>query len=291
MKNIRRKRTTLILHLLALIIVSFGFFPFVWLLSASFKSQQELYTTLPSLIPQHPVWTNYIYVLKGIRGVGTSGGGSRLLILYKNSIIVTLSSVALNLLVVSLAGYAFARLKFRGRDAFFYLFIILMFLPSGGTLMATYELMHAFHLLNSRLGLILLYVGGGGVPLFLMRQVFLNIPSQLEDAARVDGASNFRICFQIMMPLAAGGMVLVAIMQFVGVWGEYLLSRTLIYSADKMTLPWGVQTIITSTPASGAVSSYGIGATAITFLVIPTVLFFILLQKWFIRGAMEGLKM
>jgi ABC-type glycerol-3-phosphate transport system permease component len=124
-----------------------------------------------------------------------------------------------------------------------------------------------------------------------MRQVFLNIPSQLEDAARVDGASNLRICFQIMMPLAAGGMILVAVMQFVSVWGDYLTCRIMIDYADKMTLAYGMSFLYVATPASGVVSSYGAQATAIIFTVLPTVLVFILLQKWFIRGALEGLKM
>ncbi len=286
----KKRLSTALLYLILAVIASFGVFPFIWLLSASFKDQQELYMLSPSLIPHHPILDNYQYVLGGLHGGGRAGGGSQLLLLYKNSIVVTLSCVALTVLITSLAGYAFARLRFKGRDLVFSAFIVMMFLPAAGTLMAQYELMRNLHLRNSLLGLILLYTAGGGIPLFLMRQVFLGIPTELEDAAKIDGASDLRICFQIMMPLATSGMIVVAIMQFVGVWGEYLLCRTMIDSADKMTLPYGIGTIIFATPAVGITSSYGVAATSTLFMVVPVLLVFILLQKWFIRGAVEGLK-
>ncbi len=287
----KKRINTGLLYLILTVIASFGVFPFIWLLSSSFKGQQELYTLHPSLIPHHFVLDNYQYVLGGLHGIGKAGGASQLLILYRNSLFVTLSSVALIVLITSLAGYAFARLRFRGRDLIFSVFIVMMFLPAAGTLMAQYELMRLLHLRNSLLGLILLYSSGGGVSLFLMRQVFLGIPTEIEDAAKIDGASDLRICFQIMMPLATSGMIVVAILQFVGVWGEYLICRTMIDVADKMTLPWGIGTIIFATPAAGITSGYGVTATSTLFMVVPTLLVFILLQKWFIRGAAEGLKM
>jgi len=277
-------------HLYLIIVSSFGLFPFIWTLSSSLKDQQELYTTLPSLLPKKITLINYQYVLAGVQGVGKAGAG-QLLLLYRNSAIVAITSTLLNVLIVSLAAYAFARLRFRGRDAIFYFFIVLMFLPAGGTLMAQYELLKRLNLLDSLLWLICLYTTGGSVGLFLMRQIFLGIPSELEDAARVDGASNLRIAFQIMFPLATSGMVMVAIMGFIANWGEYLVAKTMIMSADKMTLPPGVQSIIFVTPGVGRVASYGVKATSIALMVLPVILIFIFLQRWFIRGAVEGLKL
>lgn len=293
MLNVHRIRRILrrtLLHIYLIIVSSFGLFPFIWSLSSSFKSQQELYTTVPSLLPKKIDLINYQYVLTGVQGVGKAGMG-QLLILYRNSLAVSLTSVVLTVLIVSLAGYAFARLKFRGRDALFSFFIVLMFLPAGGTLMAQYELMKRLKLFDSLIGLILLYTGGGGTALFLMRQIFLGIPSELEDAAKVDGASNLRIAFQIMFPLATSGMVLVSIMHFIACWGEYLVSKTMIITAEKMTLPPGVNTIIFETPAAGLVASYGVKATAVSLMVLPVLLLFIFMQRWFIRGAVEGLKL
>lgn len=288
--KLRKLASRTLIHVYLLIVASFAVFPFIWILSSSFKTIQELYTTTPSLLPRAPSLINYEYVLLGVRGVGVAGAG-QLAILYRNSFFVTIASVVLTVLIVSLAGYAFARLKFRGRDALFYFFIALMFLPAGGTLMAQYELMKQLGLLDNLLGLILLYSGGGGVSLFLMRQVFLGIPSEIEDAARVDGASNLRIAFQIMFPLATSGIVLVSILTFIANWGEFLVARTMLLSAEKLTLPPGIFTVIFITPAVGVVSSYGVKATSVALMVVPVILVFILLQRWFIRGAVEGLKL
>jgi ABC-type glycerol-3-phosphate transport system permease component len=288
--RVRRIANSTLVHIYLIIVSSFGLFPFIWSLSSSLKSQQELYTTVPSLLPKKIDFINYQYVLTGVKGVGKAGVG-QLLLLYRNSFAVAVTSVILTVLIVSLAAYAFARLKFRGRDALFSFFIVLMFLPAGGTLMAQFELMKRLKLFDSLLGLILLYTGGGGTALFLMRQIFLGIPTELEDAARVDGASNLRIAFQIMFPLASSGMVLVAIMHFIACWGEYLVSRTMIITAEKMTLPPGVNTVIFETPAAGIVASYGVKATAVSLMAFPVLLLFILLQRWFIRGAVEGLKL
>ena len=131
-------------HAYLLLIASFGLFPFIWTVSSSFKTQQELYTTLPSLLPNDPSLINYQYVLTGVQGVGSAGAG-QLLILYRNSLVVSTVSTVSHVLIVSLAGYAFARLKFRGRDALFYFFIVLMFLPAGGTLVEDETALAAQH--------------------------------------------------------------------------------------------------------------------------------------------------
>jgi ABC-type glycerol-3-phosphate transport system permease component len=286
----RRILCRILLHVYLIVISSFGLFPFIWLLSTSFKTQREIYTVRPSLLPQEFSLINYEYVLTGVHGMRRAGV-SQLLVLYRNSLVVSVTSVLLTVIIASLAAYAVARLRFRGRDALFSFFIVLMFLPAGGTLMAQWELMRHLNLLDSLPGLILLYTGGGGVPLFLMRQVFLSIPTELEDAARIDGASNLRIAFQIMFPLATSGMVMVAIMHFLFCWGEFLVARTMIMTAERMTLPPGIFTVIFITPAVSVVSTYGVIATSVTLMVLPAILIFVFLQRWFIRGAVEGLKL
>ncbi len=281
------------LHLVLIIISSFGVFPFLWSLSSSLKSNKELYTMGFSFIPRQPTLENYLYVIRGIKGIG-GAKGSQILLLYRNTFVVTFASVLLSVLFNTLAGYAFARLRFKGRDAIFYFFILLGFVPAGGTLMALYELMKLFHLLDSLLGLIILYTGAGGVSLLLMRQIFLGIPSDLEDAARIDGASSLRIAFSIMIPLATSGMVMIGIMQFISLWGEYLMARTFIFSWEKMTLAYGISKIVVFVAGQdvsvGVTSGYGIVSTSTMLLAVPAVLVFIFLQRWFIRGAVEGLK-
>jgi ABC-type glycerol-3-phosphate transport system permease component len=289
-KHVRR----VLLHVILVIVASFGLFPFIWTTSASFKNLEEFYELRPTILPRNPTVMNYLYVFRGVGTGGQSSGAAYMLILYRNSIITTVASTVLTVLISSLAGYAFARLAFRGRDAIFSFFIVLMFLPAGGTLMALYALMRELHLIDSLLGLILVFTGGGGTALFLMRQIFLNVPQDIEDAARVDGASNRRIAFQIMFPLASSGMVLVAIMSFIGGWGQYILPLTFIRRAENMTLPVGVNRVITIANNLAQVRtlpSPGVTHTVMLLMVLPVVIVFIVMQKWFIRGAVEGLKL
>jgi ABC-type glycerol-3-phosphate transport system permease component len=289
-KRIRK----VLLHIMLVIIAAFGLFPFIWTTSASFKNLEEFYELRPTLFPRNPTIMNYLYVFRGVGQGGQASSAAYMLILYRNSILTTVVSTALTVLISSLAGYAFARLEFRGRDAIFSFFIVLMFLPAGGTLMALYALMRTLGLLNSLIGLILVFTGGGGTALFLMRQIFLNVPQDIEDAARVDGASNRRIAFQIMFPLASSGMVLIAIMGFIGAWGQYILPLTFIRTAEKMTLPIGVNRVITVANNLAQVRSLpspGVTHTVMLLMVLPVIVVFIAMQKWFIRGAVEGLKL
>jgi multiple sugar transport system permease protein len=164
----------------------------------------------------------------------------------------------------------------------FTFFIVLMFLPAGGTMMALYILLRSLHLLDSMLGLILTHIGGGGVSLFLMRQIFLNVPQEIEDAALVDGASHWRIAFQIML------------MTFMGTWGSYLLPRTILRSVQNFTLPVGMWIVAEYGRGAAMARSLpvpGIESAVMVLLFFPTVIVFIALQKWFIRGAVEGLKL
>jgi ABC-type glycerol-3-phosphate transport system permease component len=292
-KTVKTVRKVL-LQAVLIIIASFGLFPFIWTTSASFKNLEEFYELRPALLPRNPTIMNYVYVFRGVGQGGQASGAAYMLILYRNSIITTVVSTVATVAISSLAGYAFARLQFRGRDAIFSFFIVLMFLPAGGTLMALYALMRSLKLLDSLLGLILVFTGGGGTALFLMRQIFLNVPQDIEDAARVDGASNRRIAFQIMFPLATSGMVLIAIMSFIGGWGQYLLPATFIRTAENMTLPIGVYRVITVANNLAQVRSLpspGVEHTVMLLMVVPVLIVFIVMQKWFIRGAVEGLKL
>jgi len=270
-----------------------GLFPFIWTVSLSFTSLQEAYTSGLGLVPRVPTLDNYRNIFTAIAG-GQQSGIKYFYTLYRNSFILSVSSVLLTVIMSSLTAYAFARLDFPGRKAIFAFFIGLMFLPGGGTMVATYILMRALHLLDSIFGLILLHISAGGTALFLMRQIFLNIPQELEDAARVDGASDWRIAFQIMFPLATSGMTLIAVLTFMSVWGSYLVPSVMLRSVEKFTLPIGVYVVVnyaSSAAVTRSIEFPGIRAAVMMLFVIPVLVVFVVLQKWFIRGAVEGLKL
>jgi ABC-type glycerol-3-phosphate transport system permease component len=276
-------RHTILLHTVLGIALLVFMLPIIWSISASFKGAKELFAAVPSLFPAHPTLSNYNFVL---RRMGTFP------LYFVNSVVVTLGAVALIVTAASLAGYAFGRLRFRFRDLIFYTLVLQVFVPRAGGLMAMYELAHALHMRNSLLGLILLFSGGIAVPIFIMRQTFFNIPGEFEDAAAIDGANRWQTFWVVMAPMAASGMVLVAIFSFIGIWGEYLVTLTMIDNSDKWTLSVAVANMSLSTTSfqDAEILPYGTTAAAYLLAALPAAALFVAMQRWFVRGMMEGLK-
>ena len=179
-KNLRPE--AVLINVALLVMCAVCLLPVVWSISSSLKDRHELYQTVPTLIPKRPTLANYEWML-------TRPDMSRLPLNMFNSFKVTLGSILVQCTTASMAGFAFARLNFRGRDLLFYSLIVLMFIPRAGGLMALYELMSFLRLRNSHLGLILLFPSAISVALFIMRQNFLGVPRELEDAARGAGRS------------------------------------------------------------------------------------------------------
>jgi len=200
--------------------------------------------------------------------------------------------VILQTSLATLAGYGFARLRFRGRDLIFYTMVLLIFVPRAGGLMAQYELMNFLGLRNNLLGLVLAFSAGLAVPIFIMRQAFLHVPRDFEDAAALDGCNRFQTFRHIMLPMATGAMVVVALFEFIRVWGEYLFTLTMIDDQQKYTLGIGmVQQFSSATIEFGEFTSYGAQAAAYIMAAAPVVIFFLALQRWFVRGLLTGLKL
>lgn len=258
--------------------------PVVWTVSSSLKDRNELYTATPSLVPKNPTLENYRWML-GRKDM------SRLPLYLWNSLKVSMGAVAIQVFLASMSGFAFARLQFRGRDLLFYLLIIMMFVPRAGGLMALYELMSFLGLRNSHLGLILLFPSAISVALFVMRQSFLTVPRELEDAALIDGAGTWRLFWNVDLPFAQGGMVVVAIFQFIHVWGEYLVTLTLIDFPELETVSIAVTKLQgwSAFFTSSVLAGYGAECAAYTTAMLPVIIVFVIMQKWFVRGLSEGI--
>jgi ABC-type glycerol-3-phosphate transport system permease component len=265
------------------ILLAFFFIPILWTVMASLKTRMELYTMDPHLIVQHPTLANFVFALEKMPEFPT---------FYRNSLIVTLGSVVLQTALATMAGYGFARLRFVGRDLIFYTLILLIFVPRAGGLMAQYELMNFLGLRDNLFGLILAFSAGLSVPIFIMRQAFLGLPRDFEDAAQIDGCNRFQAFWHIMVPMVTGAMVVVALFEFIRVWGEYLFTLTMIDDPNKYTLGIGmVQQFSSATIEFGEFTSYGGQAAAYIMAAAPAVLFFLGLQRWFVRGLLTGLKL
>lgn len=201
------------INLALIVIAAVCLLPIVWTISASLKDRNELYMATPSLLPRNPTLENYIWML-------SQSDMSRLPLNMWNSVKVTTGAVIIQCIVATMAGFAFARLKFRGRDLIFYMLILMMFIPRAGGLMATYELMEFLNLRNSHVGLMLLFPSAISVALFVMRQNFLGIPRELEEAATMDGANTWQLFWHVDVPMVSGGIAVVAIWEFIYVWGN-----------------------------------------------------------------------
>lgn len=274
----------LAVNLALFVIAAACLLPIIWTISASLKDRYELYMATPTLLPRNPTFANYIWMF-------AQSDMSRLPLNMWNSVKVTIGAVIIQCIVATMAGFAFARLRFRGRDLLFYLLILLMFIPRAGGLMALYELMDFLNLRNSHLGLMLLFPSAISVALFVMRQNFLGVPRELEEAAIIDGANTWQLFWNVDVPLVRGGIAVVAIWEFIYVWGEYLITLTMIDFPELETLSlavtklqgWGAHF------TSSILAGYGVESAAYVVAMLPVILVFILLQRWFVQGLSEGI--
>lgn len=275
-------------HLLMLGVLFVVLLPILWLISTSFKDSQEFYTNPAALLPTQISLVNFEYMFTAIQ---------QLPIYMRNSFILAIGVTAIQLVVASLAGYAFARIQFRGRDLIFLAIVISMFIPRGGGLMALYELMTLLKLRNSLFGLILLFASNLPVPIFIMRQAFLAIPKELEESALIDGANWWQVFTRIAVPLTTSAMVIVATLAFVGVWSDYLVTFTMIDRDSQLTISVGIRKVLTSGYETataivphlrGQFASEAADAAMLFFSALPVILVYALLQRWFMRGITEG---
>lgn len=274
-RGMNRKTMKVILEILRYTIIVFGAFwmilPFFWLFSASLMTPQELMSDVPKWLPEKPQWNNYFQVLKRVP----------IFTYYKNSIVVAGSVTALVLLTSSMAGFAFAKLRFYGRRILFSFVLSTMMFPVFIFLIPVYYLMKLFGWLNSYLALIVPFaVSGYGI--FLMRQFIMTIPDELLDSARLDGAKEFKIYSVIILPLLKPALATLAILTFIGQWNSFLWPLIITSTAQKfMTLPVGISRL--SLAFSTAETQHLI-ITALVYQVVPMVIVFLYLQRYYVKG-------
>lgn len=191
--------------------------PFLWMISTSFKEPQNIFTYPPQFIPATFRFQNYIDVFNLIPFHR----------FYFNSVYIALLVVLGTVFFASLSGYAFAKIPFKGRNAVFLVLLSAMMIPHEVTAIPMFLFMRELNWINTHLPLILLPIfGAGGIfGIFVMRQFFITVPVELEEAAMIDGCSRFRIYAQIMLPIAKPGLATLTIFTFVTVWNEFFLIR------------------------------------------------------------------
>lgn len=252
-------------------------YPFLWLLSASLKSQSEIFGKGLNLIPDVPLWENYT------RAWNEAGFSSYMF----NSIVITAGTVALVLVRSALAGYVLGRYDFPGKKVIIAIFLITFFLPEGYTIIPITQLTDAFGLLNTHVGVILgLGAGGHVAATLLYAGYFRSIPKDLEESAKMDGAGPLTVFFRIMLPLAKPITVSVLILQFLAAWNAYLLPLVFTLSEPKLrTLAVGMSAFVGEHDTDWA----GMSAAAVVALA-PVVVVFVLLQRHFVDSLAGAVK-
>jgi multiple sugar transport system permease protein len=263
----------------ALIITSLAMIgPFYWALATSFKPSADVFASPPKLIPDPWILQNY-------RDVFTLLPFPRY---FLNSVVVTGAIVALNVVFDTSAAYAFAKLRFPGRNVLFFLLLITLMVPFQVNLIPLYRIMVGLHKINAHLGVdtysALILPGAIQVfGIFLMRQFLQSIPDEVLESARVDGASEFRILRTIVFPIALPGMATLAIFTFLGAWNDFLWPLIVTNTDQIRTLPVGLALLARKNTVNWGDTMAGTALAA-----APMILVFLVLQRRFIEGLTAG---
>lgn len=252
-------------------------FPFLWMITTALKPLSEVYTFPPEFIPHTFLWQNF-------DTAWTSRNFSRY---FLNTAFITVWTLVGVVGSSSLCAFGFARLKFWGRDVLFVCVLATMMLPGAVTLIPTYILFKILGWLDSFKPLIIpAWFGGGAFNIFLLRQFFLTLPAELDDAARIDGASTLQIFARIFLPLSKPALAVVSIFTFQAVWNDFLGPLIYLNSPDKFTLALGIYSFI------GQFNTQENLMMAVALvMVVPVVIIFAVGQRQLISGVvMSGLK-
>lgn len=275
MLDLRSLRAKLVVGGVALFIGFFLFFPVYWLVISSLKSEAELYRIVPTPFPQSITFQHFVTAI--LRG--------DLLLYLRNSLTVSLSSAAINSVLAVYAGYSFAKYRYFGRKPVMFFMLSAQMFPFGLLLITIYPMFTNWGLLDTRLGLMISYIVFAlPVATYMLYSYFSQVPNELIDAARADGASDLRIFHTIVLPISIPPIITVFLYSFMWSWNDLLYSLTLIVSEDKRTIGPGL--LLTYLNESNA--DWGGAMAASLMAALPVIIGFMLLQRFFIQGVTAG---
>ena len=260
-------------YFVLLLFAFFMGFPIVWMVFNSLKTHDEVFTNIwgPPDVPQ---WINYPRAWEQAN-VG---------ILFRNSLIVAGSSVVLITLLAALAAYGISKIRFRGNGVLFILFIIAMLVPQQILIVPLYRLMKSLGIINTHLSLIFPYVAGGlPLAIFILTTYFRGIPDDIVEAARIDGCSNIRILWNIVLPVSWPAISAVIIFEFLETWNEFFLALVFIQKIDLRTLPLGIFSFM-----GRYMIDYSLFFSVLSLSMLPVIIIFLIFQRRFVSGLTAG---
>ncbi len=247
-------------------------FPIFWMLYSSLKSSTDIFADVFAL-PKSLFVDNYVTVF-------TAGGMD---VYFKNSLIVTISSVTGLLLFTSLAAYAFATFHFRGKTALYLFMLIGLMVPAQALIISGFKWMSILKLLSKYWALVFTYFGWGSFGVLVLRDFFEGVPREIKDAARIDGAGHWNMFARIMVPLARPSMATIAIFYFMWVWNDFIYPLVYMQTETMYTIPLGVLFF-----NSRYNVNWGLQMAALTVATVPPLLIYLFFQRLFVRGILAG---
>lgn len=255
--------------LTVLIIVAY---PVLWMLLGSLKESWQV-TTQPFSLPLRPVFENYVEAWQ----VAKFGRA------FVNSIFLTTASVGGILLISAMGGYVFAKLDFPGKTFVFYFWLLGMMVPPHVSLLPNFVIFDRLGLIDSYLSLLLIYFSSTSFGVFVMRSFFYTVPTEILEAARIDGCSEFSVFWRVALPLARGGLTVIAIFYFVFLWNDFMYPLTFLRDPQLNTIPLALMSFRDLWTADWAPM-----LAALSMASLPPIIFYFFFQKQFIRGMTAG---
>ncbi|MGI8459637.1 MAG: carbohydrate ABC transporter permease [Propionibacteriaceae bacterium] len=272
--QVDRARPAVLSQILLTVVLVIFLVPFVWMVATALKPGSEVFTTPPSLVGTELRFANFSEAWNYVPF------GRYML----NGLIVAVLGTLLVCVTSIFAAYAFARLTFKGRELIFLLYLVTLMVPQEVMIVPMFILMQQFGWINTYQALILPWAFSA-FGTFLLRQFFLGIPTELEEAARVDGANRMRVLLQVVLPIARPAVAVLAVFTFINYWNSFLWPLIITNSADMFTVPVGLNGFLGQQG-----SQWHLLMAASTISMLPTVIMVLLLQRHLVRGiALSGL--
>jgi ABC-type glycerol-3-phosphate transport system permease component len=275
----RRRYQKILLNAAGVLVALVTLFPLLWMISTAFKPATEIYSLTPRPLPAHPTLSNFRTVLDG------SVIGIPYWTFLRNSLFVTVTAVVASSLIALLAAVAVARFRFRFRATYLIMLLIVQMLPQQALVIALYLDFRRVDLLDSLIGLIVLYIGFAlPVTIWMLRNFVAVVPRELEEAAAIDGAGPVRVFWRVLLPLVAPGLVATSVFAFIFAYNEFVFALTFLGTDQaKYTLP----IYVTYFYGRGSADWGAIMAASVLF-TIPVMIFFLLAQRHLRAGLIAG---
>jgi raffinose/stachyose/melibiose transport system permease protein len=272
MKFLKKIPSLAVFYFICIVVLFIVAYPVIWMLISSVKPTWEV-TTQPFNLPSTWTFENYLKAWN-VADFGRA---------FLNSFLVVSVSLIGILAISSMGGYAFAKLEFRGKNFLFYFWLLGMMVPQHATIIPNFVIMDKLGLIGSYLSLILIYISSTSFGVFVMRSFFYTVPTEILEAARIDGCSELSAFWKIAIPMARGGLTVIAIFYFVFIWNDFIYPLTFLRSETMNTIPLALMTF-----RDYWSTDWGPMMAALGMASLPPIIFYFFFQKQFISGLTAG---